>query len=351
MRMATLVAVLVVVMASTVGVAQTGGVLLLDKDANSEQDRFFRVLDAKSQTWRQEMPTGKEWPTDDNPWAPFDLARMFRESDLVVVCRFTGCMYRMKDGVLRMPELVESIRQINAVHKGAVAVDTRGQGTGQELKLNIMTDVEHTGHEGCLHLDIAGPSLLFLQNVHKEEREQRGYTNVPGVFYKVNRVWHGAICLAGGIENGLPADANAMRPRSTRYRIRYFWKDVHAAVQEMAADERETPGAARLASHAFRAKLYAALARSAASGKPDEADAALRELPAEIAAGYEGVAAYRAIAAEKDALRREVLIAHVETLATLAKNVSDFASHRREASTRPAATQPAASQPAKGVTK
>ncbi len=307
----------------------------------TQEDKYHEVLMKKRKSWDRLMPIGKAWPTDDNPWAPFDLTRMFEESDLVVRARVKMCLYVGPNDKIRHLRLVRTVEKIEAVYKGHVQTDIVEWRTNRQLTIQIIVGARHTGHWGYADLQIDRPYILFLKRVPRKELVSCGYENEPGAFYKINRIWHGAIVLSS--KKVTPcANSNILRNRTPLRDLGMFWPDFAEAVQEIAAmDKLSRDGLtslpkARLAAVAYRAKLYEALAASAASGKTEPAGSALDGVPAEVLDGYEGVSVYRALVAEKDPKAHKKFVARIKFLAAMAKDVARFAKRRIKATTRPA---------------
>jgi hypothetical protein len=287
---------------------------------------------------------GEAWPTDDNPWAPFDLVRMFRESDLVIRCSVRACLYELPGGKLRWLRLVNTVDRLRGIYKGEIQADLVEWKVKRQLIINVLVDARHSGHWGGARPDFGKPHLLFLQKVPAKELAQRGYAKEPGTFYKVNRIRHGLIRLYGDGPRRFAKAGPGYRESPYRNRLA-FWRDLLAATDELSSDSRTTPSKARVAATAYRAKLYEALGASAGSGKAGQADSALEGVPAAVLDGCEAVGVYRALVAEKDPEARKKLVARIEFMAVLAKDLATFAAERRAAATKP---DGATTKPAKG---
>ncbi|GEM_PF-3531362 len=144
------------------------------------------------------------------PYVTFNVTRMYAESELVLLCELENFK------VARLGyDLVVQPKQIHRVYKGRLSV---GEGKVHERNFSIMRDPVHTGEEGYCHLSCLEGTryLLFLNQVDSEERKARGYDKLEGSLYKVNRVWQGAILVAG--KSSVGGDANSFCGRDRQFR-------------------------------------------------------------------------------------------------------------------------------------
>jgi len=250
---------------------------------------------------------------------------MFQESDLVIQCKVRPSLYEDDDGRLEYHLLLMEIEEVIAVHKGSVATGTGEVKTKRQLSMSVMVDPAHSGHWGYSNLRQNKPYLLFLEEVDAPERRARGYEDLPGRLFRINRIWHGAIALYDGTP---PHQAGAYCARKTNpYRaLGVHWRDLVFAVGKMSLDARLKPSRRHVSSLQYRAKLYSMLAEAASTDKADGVESALASIPETLIGEYEGILAYQAFRAERDAGVRDKHLARLQMLAALAGDVAKVAS-------------------------
>jgi len=174
-------------------------------------------------------------PAPHDPQVPFNIARMYKEADLVVLCEL-GNYLDFDVGYQQLAQVMRVFR----VHKGNVTV-SKLEKTSHDLAICVMYDPTHTGSLGYCSfggegLEKGNRHLLFLNAVEDGERKARGYDKLKGKLYKVNRIWHGAIRIADKPRGG--SEANFYIRRCPRFRkTRMFPQEACNALNILAAGE------------------------------------------------------------------------------------------------------------------
>ena len=299
-----------------------------------EAEQYRAWVGTRVEKWTRTPDAKGRWPSDGSPWAPFDLARMFQESDLVIECRVRPHTNLREDGSIEYHPLLVQVEEVSAVHKGTLATGTEEWKRVRQLAMSVLVDELHTGHWGYARLASAKPYLLFLHDVDEAERRARGYAGLPGRLLRINRVWHGAVALHDGMPPGQAGSYCAVR--SIPYRaIGVFWQDALAAVKDVSLVSRSKVSQKRLSALKHKAKMHDTLAKAAMAGNPDEAKSVLGAVPESLVGEFEAILTYRAFLAEREAKAREQHVAHLQLLAALAGDVAKTASLQSVSTTRP----------------
>jgi len=303
-------------------------------EKQQERAKYRTWLLSQATTWARRPDKNGRWRSDGSPWAPFEMARMFRESDLVIECKVRPSLHEHDDGRMEYHPLLMRVDQIVGVHKGSVTTGTIEWKTKRQLAMSVMVHEMHTGHWGRSVLRSEKPYLLFLEDVGAAERRARGYTDLPGRLLRINRIWHGAIALYDGNPPG-QAGAYCVRRMSQYRALGVYWQDVRSAVCDMSLAARVKPSERRVSSLQYRAKMCNMLTEAALTSKSGEVDSVLAGIPERLMGEYEGILAYRAFKAERHAEARKKHLAHLRLLAALAGDVAKVASGHGVTTTQP----------------
>lgn len=304
---------------------------------DTERQKYRAWLSKRARTWERVMRPGQKWPKDDNPWAPFDLVRMFEESDLVIDCSVKPCLYQDADGKVQYLRLARSIQRIEAVYKGEVRTDVVTWKDKRQLTAHVVVDEMHSGHWGWVDLTPKTSYLLFLTELSKEERSERGYEKEQGRFYKINRIWHGAIQLDDKKKGSGSANSYLKRRRNAYSHLAANRGHFVVAVEEMARDQRTPPSESRFALLKLRAKLCHVVKAGLDDEGKAKTDRALKQYPDDVLNISESVMLYRKLATTKDKNKQVNLQNRILFLDALARDMVKFAGLRRQAATQPSA--------------